>query len=95
MCKTFIQKKIRKNKLYYLKEIFVRTMPLLKGILLTTTDEKGMNTSYSLLLKAGGLVIYRVFNGEAFDFTIEAIEDSELLLLTASAREELMNALPF
>jgi hypothetical protein len=25
---------------------------------------------------------------------IEAIEDSELLLLTASAREELMNALP-
>jgi hypothetical protein len=45
-----------------------------------------MNTSYSLLLKAGGSVIYRVFNGEAFDYTIEAIEDSELLLLTASAR---------
>jgi hypothetical protein len=67
-------------------------MPLLKRFYARTTDEKGMNTSYSLLLKAGGLVIYRVFNGEAFD-TIEAIEDSELLLLTASG-EELMNALP-
>jgi hypothetical protein len=42
-----------------------------KGILRSyTTDEKGMNTSYSLLLKAGGSVIYRVFNGEAF-YTIE------------------------
>jgi hypothetical protein len=45
-------------------------------------------------LKVGGSVIYRVFNGEASTYTIEAIEDSELLLLTASAREELMNALP-
>jgi hypothetical protein len=35
-------------------------MPLLKrDFTLVTTDEKGMNTSYSLLLKAGGLVIYR------------------------------------
>jgi hypothetical protein len=40
---------------------------------------KGMNTSYSLLLKAGGLVIYRVLMG-SIRLTIEAIEDSELLL---------------
>jgi hypothetical protein len=32
--------------------------------------------------------------GKHSTYTIEAIEDSELLLLTASAREELMNALP-
>jgi hypothetical protein len=32
--------------------------------------------------------------GKHSTYTIEAIEDSELLL-TASAREELMNALPF
>jgi hypothetical protein len=44
-------------------------------------------------LKAGGLVIYRVLMGKHSTYTIEAIEDSELLLLTASARE-LMNALP-
>jgi hypothetical protein len=56
--------------------------------------KKEMNTSCSLLLKAGGLVIYRVFMGKHSTYTIEAIEDSELLLLT-SAREELMNALPF
>jgi hypothetical protein len=66
-----------------------------KGILRSyTTDEKGMNTSYSLLLKAGGSVIYRVLMGKHSTYMIEAIEDSELLLLTASAREELMNALP-
>jgi hypothetical protein len=55
--------------------------------------KKGMNTSYSLLLKVGGSVIYRVLMGKHSTYTIEAIEDSELLL-TASAREELMNALP-
>jgi hypothetical protein len=51
-----------------------------------------MNTSYSLLLKVGGSVIYRVLMGKHLTYMIEAIEDSELLLLT-SAREELMNAL--
>jgi hypothetical protein len=51
-----------------------------------------MNTSYSLLLKVGGSVIYLLM-GKHSTYTIEAIEDSELLL-TASAREELMNALP-
>jgi hypothetical protein len=45
-----------------------------------------MNTSYSLLLKVGGSVIYRVLMGKHSTYTIEAIEDSELLLLTASAR---------
>jgi hypothetical protein len=40
-------------------------VPLLKRILRSyTTDEKGMNTSYNLLLKAGGLVIYRFLMGK-------------------------------
>jgi CRP-like cAMP-binding protein len=54
-----------------------------------------MNTSCSLLLKAGGSLICRAFLMEHSTYTIEAIEDSELLLLTVAAREELMNALPF
>jgi hypothetical protein len=39
--KLFYSKKYGKNKLYYLKEIFVRTMPLLrKGFYARTTEKE-------------------------------------------------------
>jgi CRP-like cAMP-binding protein len=94
-CKTFLFQKIRKKQTLLLEgDICTYNAFIEKGILRSyTTDEKGMNTSYSLLLKVGGSVIYRVLMGKHSTYTIEAIEDSELLLLTASAKE-LMNALP-
>jgi hypothetical protein len=49
-------------------------MPLLKRFYARILLMKGMNTSYSLLLKAGGLVIYRVFNGEAFDLRLKLLK---------------------
>jgi hypothetical protein len=74
MCKTFIPKDTEKTN-FITWEIFVRTMPLLrKGFYARTLLMKGMNTSYSLLLKVGGSVIYRVFNGEAFDLRLKRLK---------------------
>jgi hypothetical protein len=42
-------------------------MPLLKKGFYARILLMKRNDTYSLLLKAGGSVIYRVFNGEAFD----------------------------
>jgi hypothetical protein len=59
VCKTFIQKKIRKNKL--LLERRYLYILLLKKFYALIQMKKDMNTLCSLLLKAGGLLIYRVF----------------------------------
>jgi hypothetical protein len=63
MCKTFFYSKDTEKQTLLLEgDICTYNAFIEKGILRSyTTDEKGMNTSYSLLLKAGGSVIYRVF----------------------------------
>jgi hypothetical protein len=61
----FYSKNTEKQTLLLEGDICTYNAFIEKGILRSyTTDEKGMNTSYSLLLKAGGLVIYRVLMGK-------------------------------
>jgi CRP-like cAMP-binding protein len=97
-CKTvFIPKKLRKRQ-YLLQEgdackyqAFV-----VKGILRSyTIDEKG--TEHILQFAPEGWWItdlYSYLTGEPSNFTIDALEDAELLLITRTEWEELMRKVP-
>ncbi|MFT4984111.1 MAG: CRP-like cAMP-binding protein [Flavobacterium sp.] len=98
MCKTFfIPKKIRKKQTLLLEgDVCTYNAFIEKGILRSyTTDEKGNEHIIQFAFEGWWISDLSSFlMGKHSTYTIEAIEDSELLLLTASAREELMNALP-
>jgi CRP-like cAMP-binding protein len=98
LCKTFfIPKKIRKKQTLLLEgEICTYNAFIEKGILRSyTTDEKGHENVMQFAFEGWWITDLSSFLlGAQSTYTIEAIEDSELLLLTAAAREELMNALP-
>lgn len=98
VCKTFfIPKKIRKKQTLLLEgDVCTYNAFIEKGILRSyTTDEKGQEHIMQFAFEGWWITDLSSFlMGEHSTFTIEAIEDSELLLLTATAREELMNALP-
>ena len=98
VCKTFfIPKKIRKKQTLLLEgDVCTYNAFIEKGILRSyTTDEKGHEHIMQFAFEGWWITDLSSFlMGEHSTFTIEAIEDSELLLLTATAREELMDALP-
>lgn len=97
-CKTFfIPKKIRKKQTLLLEgDVCTYNAFIEKGILRSyTTDEKGNEHIMQFAFEGWWITDLSSFlMGAHSTFTIEAIEDSELLLLTAVAREELMDALP-
>lgn len=98
LCKTFfIPKKIRKKQTLLLEgDVCTYNAFIEKGILRSyTTDAKGNEHIIQFAFEGWWITDLSSFLiGENSTYTIEAIEDSELLLLTAAAREELMNALP-
>lgn len=98
LCKTFfIPKKIRKKQTLLLEgDVCAYNAFIEKGILRSyTTDEKGNQHIIQFAFEGWWITDLSSFlMGENSTYTIEAIEDSELLLLTAAAREELMDALP-
>ena len=98
LCKTFfIPKKIRKKQTLLLEgDICTYNAFIEKGILRSyTIDEKGNEHSVQFAFEGWWITDLSSFLlGQTSTYTIEALEDSELLLLTYSAREELMDALP-
>lgn len=98
LCKTFfIPKKIRKKQTLLLEgDVCTYNAFIEKGILRSyTTDAKGNEHIIQFAFEGWWITDLSSFlMGENSTYTIEAIEDSELLLLTAAAREELMDALP-
>ncbi len=98
LCKTFfIPKKIRKRQPLLLEgDVCTYNAFIEKGILRSyTTDEKGHQHIVQFGFEGWWITdLASYLLGANSTYTIEAIEDSELLLLTAAAREELMNILP-
>jgi CRP-like cAMP-binding protein len=98
LCKTFfIPKKIRKKQTLLLEgDVCTYNAFIEKGVLRSyRTDEKGNEHIMRFAFEGWWITDLSSFLlGKYSTYTIEAIEDSELLLLTASAREELMDALP-
>jgi CRP-like cAMP-binding protein len=98
LCKTFfIPKKIRKKQTLLLQgEICTYNAFIEKGILRSyTTDERGHENVMQFAFEGWWITDLSSFLlGAQSTYTIEAVEDSELLLLTGLAREELMNAIP-
>jgi CRP-like cAMP-binding protein len=98
LCKTFfIPKKIRKKQTLLLEgDVCTYNAFIEKGVLRSyRTDEKGNEHIMRFAFEGWWITDLSSFLlGKHSTYTIEAIEDSELLLFTASAREELMDALP-
>jgi CRP-like cAMP-binding protein len=98
LCKTFfIPKKIRKKQTLLLEgDVCTYNAFIEKGVLRSfRTDEKGNEHIMRFAFEGWWITDLSSFLlGKHSTYTIEAIEDSELLLLTASAREELMDAVP-
>tara|TARA_R110000868_G_scaffold36900_6_gene130532 strand:+ start:4682 stop:5263 length:582 start_codon:yes stop_codon:yes gene_type:complete len=98
LCKTFfIPKKIRKKQTLLLEgDVCTYNTFVEKGILRSyTTDEKGNENVIQFAFEGWWITDLSSFlTGGNSTYTIEALEDSELLLLTTTARESLMNAVP-
>ena len=98
LCKTFfIPKKLRKKQ-YFLHEgdISKYNAFVEKGLLRSfTIDEKGNEHIIQFAIEGWWVSDLSSFlTGGLSTYNIEALEDSELLLLTTSARDELMNQVP-
>jgi CRP-like cAMP-binding protein len=98
LCKTFfIPKKIRKKQTLLLEgDVCTYNAFIEKGVLRSyTIDEKGNEHIVQFGFEGWWITdLSSYLTGANSTYTIEAIEDSELLLLTTSAREELMVQLP-
>jgi CRP-like cAMP-binding protein len=98
LCKTFfIPKKIRKKQTLLLEgDVCTYNAFIEKGVLRSyTIDEKGNEHIVQFGFEGWWITdLSSYLTGGNSTYTIEAIEDSELLLLTTAAREELMVQLP-
>lgn len=98
LCKTFfIPKKIRKKQTLLLEgEICTYNAFIEKGVLRSySIDDKGNEHIVQFGFEGWWITdLSSYLTGANSTYTIEAIEDSELLLLTTSAREDLMVQLP-
>ncbi len=98
LCKTFfIPKKIRKRQTLLLQgDVCTYNAFVEKGVLRSySTDEKGNESVIQFAFEGWWITdLSSYLTGGNASFTIEAVEDSELLLLTVAAREELMQAVP-
>lgn len=93
----FIPKKLRKKQsLLQEGDICKYNAFVEKGILRSyTVDEKGNEHIVQFALEGWWISDLSSFlTGGLSTYTIEALEDSELLLLTSSAREALMDKIP-
>ena len=95
--KHFTPKKLRKKQ-YFLQEgdvcKFVAFVE--KGVLRSyTIDEKGSDRIIQFALE-GWLIsdLYSFLTGEPGTYTIDAVEDCELVLISKNAHEELLKTLP-
>lgn len=98
LCKTFfIPKKLRKKQVLLQEgDICVYNAFVEKGILRSfSIDEKGNEHIVQFAIEGWWITDLSSFltNSNSI-YTIEALEDSELLLLTMEARESLMNRIP-
>jgi len=98
LCKTFFQSKKLRRKQYLLQEgdpckyiCFVE-----KGILRSyTIDEKGIEHIMQFAFEGWWIADqYSFLTGEPSLYTIDALEDCELLLLSKEAEEEMMKKIP-
>jgi len=98
LCKTFfIPKKLRKKQTLLLEgDVCSYNAFIEKGVLRSySTDEKGNEHTMQFAFEGWWISDLSSFLlGNTSTYTIEAIEDSELLLLTYAAREDLMNQIP-
>ena len=98
LCKTFfIPKKIRKKQTLLLEgDVCTYNAFIEKGVLRSyTIDDKGNEHIVQFGFEGWWVTdLSSYLTGANSIYTIEAIEDSELLLLTTSAREELMIQIP-
>ncbi|MFQ3173996.1 MAG: CRP-like cAMP-binding protein [Saprospiraceae bacterium] len=98
LCKTFfIPKKIRKKQTLLLEgDICTYNAFIEKGVLRSyTIDEKGNEQIVQFGFEGWWITdLSSYLTGANSTYTVEAIEDSELLLLTTLAREELMVQIP-
>lgn len=98
LCKTFfIPKKLRKKQILLQEgDICIYNAFIEKGILRSfTMDEKGNEHIVQFAIEGWWITDLSSFlTNSASVYTIEALEDSELLLLTTSAREALMDKIP-
>jgi CRP-like cAMP-binding protein len=98
LCKTFfIPKKIRKKQTLLLEgDVCTYNAFIEKGVLRSyTIDDKGNEHIVQFGFEGWWITdLSSYLTGTNSTYTIEAVEDSELLLLTASAREELMVQVP-
>ncbi|WP_426063601.1 Crp/Fnr family transcriptional regulator [Flavobacterium sp. DSP2-3-1] len=98
LCKTFfIPKKLRKKQILLQEgDICVYNAFIEKGILRSfSMDEKGNEHIVQFAIEGWWITDLSSFltNSNSI-YTIEALEDSELLLLTTAAREALMDKIP-
>ena len=98
LCKTFfIPKKLRKKQtLLQEGDVCIYNAFVEKGILRSfSIDEKGNEHIVQFAIEGWWITDLASFltNSNSI-YTIEALEDSELLLLTTEAREALMNQIP-
>ncbi len=98
LCKTFfIPKKLRKKQ-FLLQEGNSSTYNAFieKGVLRSyTVDEKGNEHLVQFAIEGWWISdLYSFLSGTVSTYNIEAVENSELLLLTTTAREALMDAVP-
>lgn len=98
LCKTFfIPKKLRKKQTLLLEgDVCSYNAFVEKGVLRSySTDDKGNEHTMQFAFEGWWISDLSSFLlGSNSTYTIEAIEDSELLLLTYAAREDLMHQLP-
>ena len=98
VCKTFFTPKKLRKKQFLLHEgdVCKANAFVEKGMLRSyTVDDKG--NEHIVQFAAEGWWIsdlYSFLTGETSDYYIEALEDCEVLLLSRSASEELLSALP-
>ncbi|SHN60758.1 cAMP-binding domain of CRP or a regulatory subunit of cAMP-dependent protein kinases [Flavobacterium fryxellicola] len=98
LCKTFfIPKKLRKKQTLLLEgDICIYNAFIEKGILRSFyIDEKGNEHLVQFAIEGWWITDLSSFLTNSHSiYTIEALEDSELLLLTTAAREALMDQIP-
>ena len=98
LCKTFfIPKKLRKKQILLQEgDICIYNAFVEKGILRSyTTDEKGNEHLVQFAFEGWWISDMSSFlTGGITNYTIEALEDCELLLLTTAARDALMDKVP-
>jgi CRP-like cAMP-binding protein len=97
-CKSFFTPKKLRKKQYLLQQddVCKYTAFVEKGVLRSySIDEKGYEHIVQFAVEGWWISdLYSFFTGEPSTFSIDVLEDAELLLLTRTSNEELLKTLP-